>query len=165
LSHDKVRVTTFVEVSSADAFAVFTDEIDAWWRRGPRFRFDKSGLGTLRFEGGVGGRLVESFADGSEFEVGKVLAWDPGAKVAFEWRSQAFEPKDKTTVLVTFAAKGDGTEVVVEHTGWSQFPDGHAVRHGNVGTAFTDMLGLFWGELATGYRAFVKSAKSPRLID
>jgi hypothetical protein len=35
---DSARVTTFVGVSPEDAFAVFTEQIDQWWRRGPRFR-------------------------------------------------------------------------------------------------------------------------------
>ena len=46
----------------------FTDEIDLWWRRGPRFRFLTESEGTLRFEPGAGRRLVETAAgDGSEF--------------------------------------------------------------------------------------------------
>jgi len=35
------RATTFVAVDPADAFEVFTSEIDQWWGRGPRFRFGK----------------------------------------------------------------------------------------------------------------------------
>jgi uncharacterized protein YndB with AHSA1/START domain len=75
------RVTTVVEVDPADAFEVFTREIDAWWKRGPRYR---SGSGTLRFEGGPGGRLVEA-QDGGELEIGKVLVWEPGERLVFEW--------------------------------------------------------------------------------
>src|SRR6266850_1351361 len=44
------RVTTLVEVDPAEAFEVFTREIDAWWKRGPRYRFAS---GALRFEGRV----------------------------------------------------------------------------------------------------------------
>jgi uncharacterized protein YndB with AHSA1/START domain len=156
---DKVRVTTFVDVASADAFEVFTAEIDAWWGRGPRFRFGGKGAGVLRFEGGTRGRLVEAFADGTEFEVGKVLAWEPGARVAFEWRSPTFRAGERTEVEVTFAGKNGGTEVVVEHRGWAAVPDDHPVRHGNIGGAFTGMLGRFWGDLATSYRLFVQSEK------
>ena len=35
---DRARVTTFVAVDPGEAFAVFTGEIDAWWRRGVAFR-------------------------------------------------------------------------------------------------------------------------------
>jgi len=159
---DKVRVTTFVDVPSDDAFAVFTDEIDAWWRKGPRFRFDKQVPGVLRFvppasdPGAPPGRLVEAYADGTEFEVGKVLAWEPGARVAFEWRSKTFQAGERTEVIVTFAPKNGGTEVVVEHRGWSALPDEHPVRHGVTGGAFNDMLGRLWGDLVTSYRAFVR---------
>src|SRR5690606_39228748 len=53
-----VRVTTIVPVDPALAFALFTDEVDAWWRRGPRYRF---GDGALRFEPPPRGRLVEVY--------------------------------------------------------------------------------------------------------
>ncbi len=33
---DRVVVTTLVAVDPATAFAVFTEEVDAWWRHGPR---------------------------------------------------------------------------------------------------------------------------------
>lgn len=157
---DKVRVTTFVDVEHDDAFAIFTDEIDAWWGKGPRYRFGGKRTGVLRFDGGRAGRLVEAFADGSEFVVGKVLAWEPGARVAFEWHSTAFKPGERTEVEVTFLPKNGGTEVVVEHRGWAAVPDDHPVRHGQSGAAFNGQMGRFWGNLATSYRLFV-CAKKP----
>ncbi len=155
---DKVRVTTFVEVPSDDAFAVFTEEIDAWWGKGPRYRFGERAGGVLRFVGdaGAGRRLVESYADGTEFEIGKILVWEPGARLGFEWRSTAFRAGERTEVLVTFAPKNGGTEVVVEHRGWAAVPDEHPVRHGQGGVAFNNMLGLMWGNLATSYRSFIR---------
>lgn len=35
---DKARATVFVAVTPADAFEVFTKEIDLWWKQGPKFR-------------------------------------------------------------------------------------------------------------------------------
>jgi hypothetical protein len=35
---DQVRVSVSVAVPPAAAFEIFTQEIDRWWRRGPRFR-------------------------------------------------------------------------------------------------------------------------------
>src|SRR5262249_40216199 len=72
---DSVTVTSVVALAPGAAFAVFTDEIDAWWRRGSRFRFRDGEDGTLAF---AGGRLVESYAGGDRFEVGRVLDWQPG---------------------------------------------------------------------------------------
>jgi hypothetical protein len=70
---DCARVTTFVAVEPAAAFAVFTEEIDAWWRRGPRFRH-----GAVHLEPGTGGRLLESGGD-RVVELARVLVWEPGA--------------------------------------------------------------------------------------
>src|SRR5262249_50687728 len=78
------RVTTTVEVDPKDAFEVFTEEIEAWWKPGPRWR---PGRGTLRFDGGQGGRLVQ--VEGEEqTTIGRILVWEPGARLVFEWRGR-----------------------------------------------------------------------------
>jgi uncharacterized protein YndB with AHSA1/START domain len=152
---DRARVTTFVAVAPRDAFAVFTEETDLWWRKGPRFRFS-SETGVIRFEGKEGGRLVEKFANGAEFVAGKILVWEPGHRLVFEWRSRTFAPNDRTEVEILFEPMNEGTQVTLEHRGWASLPDDHPVRHGvGSGQAFTDMIGLWWGDLATSYRAFV----------
>jgi len=155
---DRVRVTTVVAVNPRDAFEVFTDEIDRWWRRGPRFRD-----GTLRFEGGPEGRLVEISDEGpgAVFEVGRVLAWEPGSRLQFEWRGRNFAPDEVTEVEVLFEPTGSGTRVTLEHRGWAKLPPGHPVRHGLTGQAFVDKIGLWWGELATSYRVHVAGSRKP----
>jgi len=154
-----VRVTTFVRVEPVAAFEVFTRETDAWWRRGPRFRFAGERRGVLRFEPGVGGRLFEHYADDDIFEVGKVLVWEPGAWLVFEWRLRNFAPGDRTEVEVRFdpatVADGAGTQVTLEHRGWSALPKEHPARHGLDGNALTSMIGLWWGEILTALRAHV----------
>jgi hypothetical protein len=149
---DCVRVTTTVAVDPADAFDVFTSEIDAWWRRGPRFRFGEEAArseGTLRF---VDGRLVETFESGAVFDVGRVLAWEPGRRVAFEMRLRTFDAGEKTEVDVRFEAVAGGTRVVLENRGWDAIAPAHRSRRGLEGTAFTSMVGLFWGDLLHALR-------------
>jgi hypothetical protein len=59
-STDSVRVTTVVPVDPPAAFEVFTGQVDAWWKRGPRYRPGLLRLGVMRFEPpGVGGRLLD----------------------------------------------------------------------------------------------------------
>ena len=48
-----VRVVATVRTDPATAFAIWTEQTDLWWRRGPRYRFLRSGNGVLRFEPGV----------------------------------------------------------------------------------------------------------------
>jgi uncharacterized protein YndB with AHSA1/START domain len=149
---DRARVTTHVEVDALDAFQVFTEEIDRWWRRGPKFRNSRRFDGRLEFEGGEGGRLVERSGDEEVFEIGRVLVWQPGARLVFEWRGSNFGPKDVTEVEVSFEPTASGTRVVLEHRGWEKLPLDHPVRHGLDGSAFTSMIGLWWGDLLTSYR-------------
>lgn len=152
------RVTTLVRLEPSEAFEVFTSEIDTWWRRGPKYRVG-GGEGTLRFEGGAGGRLVELHAGGKELEIGRILAWEPGARLAFEWRARNFAPDEVTQVEIRFERAEGGTSVVLEHRGWEAIAAKHPVRHGLTGTAFSDMIGLWWGELMTSYR--LHSSKRP----
>ena len=151
------RVTTVVDVDPADAFEVFTAEIEAWWKPGPRWR---PGPGRLRFDGGPGGRLVQA-EGGSELTIGRILVWEPGARLVFEWRARSFAPDEVTQVEVRFERVERGTRVVLEHRGWEKLAANHAVRHGLEGPAFTDMIGLWWAELLTSYRARAAPAQMP----
>jgi len=150
---DSVRVTTTVAVDPATAFAVFTEEVDAWWRRGPRYRFDGERAGTMRFEPGVGGRLVEAYGDGDACEVGEIRVWDPGRRLVFVWRGKAFAPGEATEVEVRFERVAAGTRVTLEHRGWGALRADHPARHGLAGPAFASMIGLWWGDLLTALRA------------
>jgi uncharacterized protein YndB with AHSA1/START domain len=143
-SSDKVTVTAFVAVSPADAFEVFTTEIDQWWRRGPRYRIAGQQPGVLHLEPRLGGRLFEEYAQGQLHEVGTITAWQPPSHLAFSWRSVTFVPGEATTVDVRFVASGRGTRVTLEHRGWSTIRDDHPVRHGKPSAAFLADTGMWW---------------------
>lgn len=152
LAGDKVRVQTFVRVPPDEAFDVFTGEIDAWWRRSPRFRLGTRQGSTVRFEGEAGGRLVEALDSGEEWVIGKILAWERGSRLCFEWRAVKFAPHEVTEVEVLFEPGEGGTRVTLEHRGWAKIPADHVVRHGNTGAEFIAWMGLWWGDLATSFR-------------
>jgi uncharacterized protein YndB with AHSA1/START domain len=153
---ENARVTTFVEVTPDDAFAVFTEEIDSWWRRGPRFRMDAGAASELRFEQDARGRrLIERSASGMR-EIGRVLAWEPGRRLMFEWRPSNFAPGEVTEVEVRFEPAGDGTRVTLEHRGWDAIRGDHPARHGLREHAFAAMIGKHWGELMTAFRLFTR---------
>jgi len=156
-STDRVIASTVVALEPAAAFRIFTDEIDRWWRRGPRFRWLTGGDGTLRFEGGLGGRLVEVAADGrDEFELGRILAWEPGAALVFEFRARSFEPGQCTEVEIRFEPVVGGTRVRVEHRGWDALAADHPARHGLAGPAFGGMMEVWWGDLLVAARRHAK---------
>ena len=157
---DAATVSVLVRVAPEVAFDVFTREIDLWWRHGPQFRIAGRRQGKLFFEGGLGGRLFETFESPSgprTFEVGKVTLWDPPRRVDLEWRGVNFKPGEKTSVEVTFEQSESGTVVTVRHRGWSKLPEDHPARHGLVGAAFSRMIGLWWGQLMTSLREHVET--------
>jgi uncharacterized protein YndB with AHSA1/START domain len=157
-SGDKARVTIKVDVSVEDAFEVFTEEIDLWWKRGPRYRPIRGAAGTLCFERRVGGRLFESYSDapGSPLvEIGRITAWEPPSRLAFEWRNQTFAEGEVTFVEVMFEPTSSGSLVTLEHRGWATLRPGHPARHGEEGSAFSVSLGLHWGSLLGGLREHV----------
>ena len=160
---DRVRVTTFVDVAPSDAFDVFTRETNLWWRRGRRYRVNPEPSSVLRFEPRFGGRLYETLEDGAEHVAGRVLAWEPGARLVFEWRAVNFAPSQRTEVEVLFEAMNGGTQVTLEHRGWAALPEDHPVRHGlGSGESFISMMGLWWGGLMTDYRQRSTELKSQR---
>ena len=61
----RVLVALRVDATPERAFAAFTDEIGRWWRPNQLFQFSTGRSGTLTFEPGPSGRLVETYDDGS----------------------------------------------------------------------------------------------------
>jgi activator of Hsp90 ATPase-like protein len=181
--HDSVRVSVFVRVAPAAAFAVFTEEIDRWWRRGPAYRIAGRSPGAMHLETRLGGRIFEAYDEGRLHEVGSVVAWQPPEHFAFTWRliprgasppappaepagspppislrSNTFTRVETTRVDVRFAPRNGGTEVTLEHSGWSAIPDDHPVRHGRTGSAFLGNLGQWWAGLLTSLRELAPDA-------
>jgi uncharacterized glyoxalase superfamily protein PhnB len=106
-----------VAVEPMSAFTAFTDEIDAWWVRGPINFFDAGRAVAMRIEPGVGGRVLEIYDDARNeaLELGRITVWEPGAQLTY--RSSV----DDTEVDVRFDAVEGGTRVSVTQT---LLPDG-----------------------------------------
>ena len=152
---NQVRVTLSVAVPQALAFEIFTNEIDRWWIKGPKYRESGMRSGLLRLEPHVGGRLFESIeSDGTErvFEVGRVQAWEPPSRVVFTWRNGTFTPAEITEVEVTFDSTSTGTLVTVVHRGWAGLRPDHPARHGMPVAAFVRSVGRWWGDQMTSLR-------------
>ncbi|CAN7151358.1 SRPBCC family protein [Phenylobacterium sp. LjRoot225] len=140
----KVLVALRVKASPERAFAVFTGEIGAWWRPSALFQTTPRAPGRLAFEGGDGGRLIETLEGGKVFEIGRVLAWEPPRRVVFSWRQASFPPDLATEVEVVFEALGEETRVSVEHRGFDRVPADSAARHGFPDAALLTRLAEFW---------------------
>lgn len=160
---DGVRVAIDVAAEPAVAFEVFTTELDAWWGRGPRFRFVPPYAGTMRLEPGLGGRLLHVVDEaGRVFEVGRIEAWEPPRRIAFTWRLPNFRPGQLTRVDVRFEPVDSGTRVTVFHDGWDSLPPEHPARHGQTSRAFVLMKGGWWGDLLTALKQLAETARDSR---
>ena len=148
---DRVVVSALIAVDPATAFAAFTEEVDAWWRRGPQYR--ASDGEALRFEPGARGRLVAEGADGQIRELARVLAWEPGkGRLLLEFTARGFDADQPTEVEVHFEAAPQGTRVTLEHRGFDAIPAAHPARQGRQGQALIALFGTWWGDLLVSLR-------------
>ncbi|WP_435737858.1 SRPBCC domain-containing protein [Cellulosimicrobium sp. PMB13] len=120
--------TVIVPARPDRAFAVFVEEVGAWW---PLAGFSVGGASSsVAFERDPDGRathLVETLADRGTAVWGAVTRWDPPHALAFTWHPG--ERADAATrVEVTFTPDGDATAVVLTHSGWEARADGEGAR-------------------------------------
>jgi uncharacterized protein YndB with AHSA1/START domain len=111
-----VRKSVLVNVPPVRAFAVFTAEIGKWW---PPTHSIGGKFKEAVLEPRAGGRWYERGTDGSECDWGKVLAWEPPARLLLAWQLDAnfkYAPDLATEVEVRFIAAAAGaTRVELEH--------------------------------------------------
>lgn len=120
-----VRQTITVAAPQERAFKMFTEGFDRWWPR--THKIGGAELAEAVLEGREGGRWYERDVDGSECEWGKVLVWEPPARLVLAWQISgewAYDADLHTEVEVTFAPEGpDRTRVELEHRGLDAFGD------------------------------------------
>ena len=124
-----VRLSISVALDPDAAFEVFTEEIDAWYRRGPHNFADPARAVGIRFEPGVGGRLIEVYdaSTGEGLTAGEIVVWEPGRRLVFV-------DDRKTEVEVSFEADGEtATRVTLEHRGLERLLPDEAVQHSKYG--------------------------------
>ena len=158
-----ILVAIRVAATPARAFEVFTRDIGAWWRPNDLFRFTPFGTGRLAFDGGAGGRLIETQPNGEIFEIGRITAWEPGVRLAFGWRQASFTADQDTAVEVRFEAVGDETRVTIEHHGWDTVPQEHVARHGFPLPIFQRRHAEWWQALLSCYRGRI--GRGPNATD
>jgi uncharacterized protein YndB with AHSA1/START domain len=110
------------------AFKVFCDDIGRWWPTSQGYAFNGDRAVAMAIEGRVGGRVYELATDGTEFELGRITAYEPPQVVAFTWRAPTWDVA--TLVEVRFIAEGTGTRVELDHSGWELEPKARATRDG-----------------------------------
>jgi len=148
-----VRKDLTIKTSPAHAFRTFTELFDQWWPRS--HHIGKAELKKVVLEPAQGGRWYEIGVDGSECNWGRVLVWDPPARLILAWQINAdwqYDPRLVTEVEVNFVAEGPNlTRFTLEHRNIEKF----GIRAQEMWNAF-DSEGGWTGILNT----FAKLAES-----
>ena len=111
-----VRKSIRVNAPPQRAFDIFTDGMTRWWPR--QHTIGSSPIQQVVVEPRVGGRWVEVGEDGAECQWGRVLSWDPPARLVLAWQINTqwrFDPDLVTEVEVRFSVDAGGTLVELEH--------------------------------------------------
>jgi uncharacterized protein YndB with AHSA1/START domain len=114
-----IRKSILVERPPEISFRIFCEAIGEWWPKGPSF--NGKVLAEMIIEKRVGGRFFERYVDGTEYEIGRITAYEPPTVVGFTWRAPSWH--QSTQVEVRFSAEDSGTRVELEHSGWEQAED------------------------------------------
>ena len=140
-----IRKSIRIERPAEIAFKLFCEQIGRWWPKGPSF--GNKVATDMVIEGRVGGRFYQVYDDGTDFEIGRVTAYQPPSIVAFTWRAPSWDVA--TQVEVKFIPEGAGTRVELEHSGWERSDKAREFRK-NYESGWDTMLGH--------YQSFVGSA-------
>jgi hypothetical protein len=111
-----LRISFDVACPAEHAFRVWTSGIGTWW---PPDHTVSGGPEHIVLTSGVGGRIYERSADGTEHEWGEVTVWQPPTRLVYLWylgRDRA----DATEVEIRFHPQGGNTRVDIEHRGWER---------------------------------------------
>ncbi len=108
-----------VAAPQARAFTTFTQGMSSWWPRS--HKIGKAQLAEAIIEGREGGRWYERDVDGAECDWGKVLVWEPPARIVLAWQLSgewAYDADLMTELEVAFVSVGpDETRVELDIAG------------------------------------------------
>ena len=140
-----LRISFDVDCPAEHAFRVWTSGIGTWW---PPDHTVTGGPERIVLTGGVGGRIYERGADGTEHEWGEVIVWQPPTRLAYLWylgRDRA----DATEVDIRFRAQGTAqTRVDITHRGWESL--------GATGDQWRDRTRTGWQTLLPHYQKAIE---------
>ncbi|GAB3007804.1 SRPBCC domain-containing protein [Amycolatopsis acidiphila] len=119
LRRPPVRQATTVRSDIAHTFDTFVRTIGAWWPVNPYSR-GQDRVRDVVFERRVGGRVYETWDDGTQRDWGEILAWEPPSGFTMTW----LVTPTATEVELSFKELGPAlTRVAVEHRGWEKLSD------------------------------------------
>lgn len=147
-----IHETVTVQASPDEAFAAFVEALGAWWPSA--YTWSGGVLEAIVIEPKVNGRCFERGPHHFECDWGRVLSYEPPARLVFLWqisprREPVPDPARSSVVEVAFIGAGDATRVELTH--------GRFDRHGEGAAEYRDGLASEegWPYLLGCYRASV----------
>jgi len=119
LARPPIRQSVLVRSNATHTFDTFVRTIGVWWPVQP-FSAGQDRVRAVTIEQRAGGRVYETWADGTVADWGELLVWEPPARFVMTWTGTPAP----TEVELSFAALGPAlTRVTVEHRGWEALTD------------------------------------------
>lgn len=151
-----IRKTLKVEAPQAIAFDVFV-RMGRW--SNPTHSLLGGAVADVVVEPRAGGRWYEKLTDGRECDWGRVLVWEPPARVVLAWQIDGawqYNPDFVTEVEARFLPDGDHTIVEFEHR--------NIERYGEAAEAVRDSLAGDdgWGGDLAKFAAFAAADAKQR---
>jgi Activator of Hsp90 ATPase homolog 1-like protein len=147
-----VRKVIRVEAPQERAFRVFTAGMARWWR--PEHHIAATPFVDLVVEPRSGGRWFERDKDGAECLWGKVILWEPPARLILGWQLNAewkFDADFVTELEVRFIAEGPtATRVELEHRDLEKYGDKAAAVRASLDSpdGWNGLLATYVAEIA-----------------
>jgi len=144
-----VRQSIVVRSGRRHTFDTFVRTIGIWWPVTP-FSAGQDRVREVTFERHPGGRVYETWLDGTDVDWGEILVWEPPERFVMTWNMTSVV----TEVELTFAELGPLlTRVAVEHRGWDQLTEEQLARDcalpgGYLGGAYSEGWARILGCLA-----------------
>jgi uncharacterized protein YndB with AHSA1/START domain len=152
-----VRKTIPVAAAQQRAFDVFTTGMSDWWMRDSHY-IGESAPDVVVIEPRAGGRWFERARNGAECDWGRVLEWEPPARVLLAWHLDADwkydpDPARATEIEVQFVAEGPKTtRVELVHRGFEVHGERATEVHRAIDSpeGWNSLLELYASEAAKG---------------
>lgn len=149
-----VRQSTLVRCDAERTFESFVATIGSWWPVRP-FSAGQERVADVTVEQLQGGRVYETWRDGTQVDWGTVTTWQPPERFVMTWTMTPVPSE----VEFTFAALGPSlTRVAVEHRGWEamteqQLAQDCAVPGGYLGGGYVAGWATILGAMAEAVSA------------
>jgi hypothetical protein len=152
-----VHASTLVRSDVSHTFTVFVATIGTWWPSQP-FSVGKARVRDITVENHVGGRVFETWDDGTRADWGEVLAWNPPDGFTITWLGTPAP----TEVELTFRSLGPRlTRVAVEHRGWDLLTDEQLAEDCALPGGYSSgAYAIGWNRILAAFAAAVVAAET-----